>query len=115
MMVLRCGNLSDVRLQKTAYETSKDIEQLMPGTTAISCHFRLCVLDRSRQFADHFNERTDLAESSCIIVGLLPRPQAGQRYPAAAGFSVEPANFCRRHLSRSASAPSNSHARSCRR
>jgi hypothetical protein len=38
MTVLRFENLSDVRLQKTVYETNQDSEQVIPATIAISCH-----------------------------------------------------------------------------
>jgi hypothetical protein len=40
MTVLRCENLSDVRLQETEDETDQDIEQVIPATIAISSHFR---------------------------------------------------------------------------
>jgi hypothetical protein len=46
MTVLQGENLSDVRLQETAYETDQDTEQLIPATIGISCHFDISGFDR---------------------------------------------------------------------
>jgi hypothetical protein len=47
MMVLRCENLSDVRLQETEDLPDKDIEQLIPATIAIFAIFGFSAFNMS--------------------------------------------------------------------
>jgi hypothetical protein len=63
MTVLRCGNLSDVRLQETACEANEDIEQLAEHNRYFLPFSVLC-FRQEPTVADDFNERTDLAELS---------------------------------------------------
>jgi hypothetical protein len=46
-MVLRCENLSDVRLQETEDQPDKDIEQLIPATIAIFAIFGFSAFNMS--------------------------------------------------------------------
>src|ERR1700675_1377924 len=73
MTVLRCENLSDVRQQETEAETNQDIEQVIPATTAISCHFLLFRFRQRLAFADDFNERPGCSRGSSCVVELLRR------------------------------------------
>src|ERR1700730_4715616 len=84
MTVLRCENLSDVRQQETEAETNQDIEQVIPATTAISCHFLLFRFRQRLAFADDFNARPGRPPAfvmRCRPLATLPGP----RSPAAAG------------------------------
>jgi hypothetical protein len=54
MMVLRCENLSDVRLQETEDEPDQDIEQLIPATIAIFANFGFFCFQYELAFAEQF-------------------------------------------------------------
>jgi hypothetical protein len=54
MTVLRCENLSDVRLQETDDEPDQDIEQVIPVTIAIFAIFGFSAFDMKLAFAVRF-------------------------------------------------------------